>query len=72
MQPTSGGDDARTPASQMSRALIAFAKTGDPNHDGIPMWAPFTESTRAIMIVDARCEMNTDPDRAAPLALASP
>ena len=30
LQATGGGDDARKLASQMSRALVAFAKSGDP------------------------------------------
>jgi para-nitrobenzyl esterase len=70
VQATGGGDDARKLASQMSRALVAFARTGDPNHDGIPKWTPFTESTRAMMIWDSTSEVKIDPDRDARQALA--
>jgi para-nitrobenzyl esterase len=70
LQATGGGDDARTLASQMSRALVAFARTGDPNHDGIPKWTQFTESNRAMMIWDSTSEVKIDPDRDARQALA--
>jgi para-nitrobenzyl esterase len=69
LQATGGGEDARKLASQMSRSLVAFAKTGDPNHDGIPKWAPFTESNRAMMIWDTTSEVKIDPDQAARQAL---
>ena len=53
----------------MSGALVAFARTGDPNHDGIPKWAPFTESNRAMMIWDTTSEVKIDPDHDARQAL---
>jgi len=70
-QATGGGEDARKLASQMSRSLVAFARTGDPNHDGIPKWAPFTEANRAMMIWDSTSEVKIDPDQAARQALAA-
>ncbi|ODS58188.1 MAG: hypothetical protein ABS36_04550 [Acidobacteria bacterium SCN 69-37] len=70
LQSTGGGADARRLASQMSRALVAFARTGDPNHDGIPSWAPFTADNRAMMIWDTTNEVRVDPDREARNALA--
>jgi para-nitrobenzyl esterase len=69
LQATGGGAEARRLASEMSRALVAFARTGDPNHDGIPTWAPFTESNRAMMIFDSTTEVRVDPDREARQAL---
>ncbi len=70
VQATGGGDDARTLASGMSGALVAFAKNGDPNHSGIPTWAPFTESNRAMMIWDTTPTVKIDPDRDARQVLA--
>ncbi|MCC7044833.1 MAG: carboxylesterase/lipase family protein [Acidobacteria bacterium] len=70
LQSTGGGEDARRLASQMSRALVAFARTGDPNHDGIPAWQPFTEANRAMLIFDAVTEARVDPDRQARDVLA--
>jgi para-nitrobenzyl esterase len=72
VQATGGGDDARRLASAMSGALVAFARTGDPNHDGIPKWAPFTETRRAMMIWDSPSQVKIDPDRDARQALAAP
>ena len=63
IQATGGGEDARKLASQMSHALVAFARTGDPNHDGLPKWPAFTESNRAMMIFDSTSEVKTDPDK---------
>ena len=54
----------------MSAALVAFARTGDPNHPGIPKWAPFTEGNRSMMIWDTSSEVKVDPDRQARQALA--
>ncbi len=71
VQATGGGEEARTLASQMSRALVAFARTGDPNHDGLPKWAPFTESNRAMMIFDSTSEVKIDPDKEARQVLAT-
>lgn len=65
LQSTGGGADARRLAAQMSGALVAFARTGDPNHAGIPTWAPFTESSRAMMIFDSTAEVKVDPDQSA-------
>ena len=71
LQATGGGDDARRLASQMSGALAAFARTGDPNHDGIPRWAPFAENARTMMIWDASAEVKIDPDREARESLSA-
>jgi para-nitrobenzyl esterase len=65
-QATGGTDDARDLATKMSRALVAFARTGDPNHGGLPRWAPFTASGRATMIFEnERAVVRNDPDREA-------
>lgn len=36
----------------MSRAWINFARTGNPNGDGIPNWEPYTRNDGATMIFD--------------------
>jgi para-nitrobenzyl esterase len=65
LQSTGGGEEARRLASQMSRALVAFARTGNPNHDGIPEWQPFTDANRTMLIFDSTTETRVDPDRQA-------
>lgn len=70
LQSTGGGVEARRLASQMSRALVAFARTGNPNHDGMPQWQPFTEANRVMMVFDTTTEVRVDPDRQARNALA--
>jgi para-nitrobenzyl esterase len=65
-QATGGGDDARALATKMSGALVAFAKTGDPSHAGIPPWPAFTDATRATMVLENdRVSVKNDPDGAA-------
>jgi para-nitrobenzyl esterase len=64
-QATGGGEFARELADRMSKALVAFARTGDPNHSGIPNWPAFTAANRATMVWNDRVEVKSDPDREA-------
>ncbi len=50
-------------ARNMSRAWAAFARTGNPSHDGIPAWPAYTLDRRATMILDAECKVVDDPYR---------
>jgi para-nitrobenzyl esterase len=43
------GSPAQRLSEQMSGAWIAFARTGDPNHDGLPDWPTYEMSRRATM-----------------------
>ena len=36
------GPDRQPLADRMSAAWVAFARTGNPNHKGMPRWEPFT------------------------------
>lgn len=51
-------------ARNMSAAWAAFARTGNPSHDGIPQWPPYDTARRATMILDAQCQVVDDPHRA--------
>jgi len=47
----------------MSGAWAAFARTGDPSHEGIPRWPAYTLEQRATMYLDGDCQVINDPDR---------
>ena len=68
-QPMDGNGPDRYPlADKMSGAWAAFARTGNPNHKGLPHWAPFTEAQRATMIFNNECKAVNDPYREERLA----
>jgi para-nitrobenzyl esterase len=49
---SAGAKAGFTIADKFSTAWAQFAKTGDPNNDKIPQWAPFTADKRTIMVWD--------------------
>jgi para-nitrobenzyl esterase len=55
-------------ADKMSRSWIAFARTGNPNHEDVPEWPPYSTEQRPTMIFDNRCRVENDPYRAERLA----
>jgi para-nitrobenzyl esterase len=60
--------EAQTLADQMSQAWIAFARSANPNHAGLPAWAPYTPEQRATLIFGETCRLENDPGRAQRLA----
>ena len=48
-------------ADLMSEAFIAFARTGDPNHAGLPSWTPYGMDQRQTMVFDLEPKMASDP-----------
>ena len=60
---TGGGQAARDLAEKVSEAWIHFARTGDPNHAGLPHWPALTAATNATMIFDNRCEVRNNFDQ---------
>ncbi len=59
---TGGTDEARALADRMSKAMAAFAHTGNPNHAGIPQWPAFKASPGATMVMDKGMAVRNDPD----------
>jgi para-nitrobenzyl esterase len=59
---TGGRPDALALAEQVSRAWVNFARHGNPNHSGLPMWSPYSAGHRATMVFDTRCEVRNDPE----------
>lgn len=62
---TGGGERPRRLSEKMNQALVHFARTGDPNHSGIPAWPKYDSENGAVMIWDDVCEVQNDPDREA-------
>jgi para-nitrobenzyl esterase len=58
---TGAGADARRMAERMSEALLAFARSGNPSHPGIPEWKPYTLPARETMVFDDNTRMLDDP-----------
>jgi para-nitrobenzyl esterase len=61
---TGNGEAAKRLARQMSQAWTRFARTGNPNHAGIPKWQPVTSNGSETMIFDMESRFNVDPDSA--------
>ena len=55
------GPDAQAMADRMSDALLAFARTGNPNHPGMPTWTPYSLDRRETMVMDLPVRMENDP-----------
>ncbi|MGH8978250.1 MAG: carboxylesterase family protein, partial [Acidimicrobiia bacterium] len=65
---TGDAPERRDIADAMHAAWIAFARTGDPNTDGVPTWPAYDRERRATMRFDVKPEVLDDPmgdDRAA-------
>ena len=40
---------------------MAFARTGNPNHKGLPNWSSFDPKRRATMVFNTECAALDDP-----------
>lgn len=52
---------AKAVEDAMSEAWIAFARTGNPNHAGLPGWPAYDAGSRATMIFDTQSKVVNDP-----------
>ena len=51
-------------AEKMCQTWLAFARTGNPNNEGIPNWPPYSTEQRPTMMFDNECRVENDPYRA--------
>jgi para-nitrobenzyl esterase len=59
---SAGDPGAFALSKQMSTAWVSFARTGNPNHSGLPHWPAYNSNSRATMYFDAPCEVRQDPE----------
>ena len=59
--PASDGPHAAPLVRAMSGALVALARSGDPNHEGLPSWPGYSTSERPTMIFDVESRLESDP-----------
>lgn len=59
---TGGGEASHVLADKVSQAWINFARSGNPNHAGIPQWKRFDPSTKTTMVFDDTCEAKDNLD----------
>jgi para-nitrobenzyl esterase len=57
-----GTPQAMALSSQMSGAWANFARTGNPNHPGLPQWPAYSAKERATMYFDTPCRLRNDPE----------
>ncbi len=56
-----GGEEGRGLSDQMKDAWIAFAKSGDPSHEGLPAWPAYDGTERATMVFDRESQVALAP-----------
>jgi para-nitrobenzyl esterase len=59
---SAGAPDAMLLSRQMGSAWVSFARSGDPNHKGMPYWPAYTVKDKATMLFDKPCRVRNDPE----------
>lgn len=60
--PLTGDGEARYAlAARMADAWVAFARTGNPNHEGLPEWPPYDPAAKETMVFDLETRVERDP-----------
>jgi para-nitrobenzyl esterase len=57
-------------ADRISASWAAFARTGDPNHPGIPPWPAYDTRARSTMVIDDEFKIVGDPLRTTRIAIS--
>lgn len=55
------GSDVDNISERIMDAWIAFARTGNPNHDGIPKWVSYDSKKRATMFIGKEIKVEEAP-----------
>ena len=63
------GPELQPLADRVSGAWVAFARTGNPSHPGIPKWPAYSAADRATMHMNNEWAVANDPDREERIAL---
>ncbi|MCK5747087.1 MAG: carboxylesterase family protein, partial [Oricola sp.] len=61
---TGTGRAARRVSEQLMGAFIHLARSGDPQHQGLPEWRQHRLPERATMVFDEKTRLADDPRRA--------
>jgi para-nitrobenzyl esterase len=56
-----GSPTQRALWTKFAASWVGFAKTGDPNHAGVPNWPAYDATKRATMIFDNDVRVENDP-----------
>ncbi len=64
------GPELKPLSDMVMDAWIAFARTGNPNHDGLPPWEPYSTTDFGTMLLDTEPRFVSDPPGPAIAALA--
>jgi para-nitrobenzyl esterase len=64
--------DAEELSKQIAGAWAGFARTGDPNHDGLPRWEKYSTANKATMVFDVGKIALVDQPAHDELALLAP
>jgi para-nitrobenzyl esterase len=60
---TGGTKEAYVLADKVSQSFINFARTGNPNHKGLPNWAAYNAQNTATMHFDNTCVVKPQMDK---------
>jgi para-nitrobenzyl esterase len=59
----SGSAAAKIMADRLASAMVAFAKTGNPNNPLLPQWPTYDPKDRATMMFNTHTRVENDPRR---------
>lgn len=59
---TGASDAAYKLSLKVAGAWINFARSGNPNHKGLPNWPAFSSQNGAMMVFNEKSEVKNDPD----------